>query len=50
MTNKRRMGIAVPIWMYEELKNEAVYSGQTLNALILIILRDWLETRDKEKV
>ena len=41
VTNKKRIGIAIPAWLYETIKNEAAYEGLTLNALILQILREW---------
>lgn len=49
MTNKKRIGIAVPMWLYEELKAEAEYTGQTLSALILQIFRDWWRANVKHK-
>lgn len=47
VTNKKRIGIAVPIGLYEELKEEAAYSGQTLNGLLLQILGKWREEKEK---
>ena len=41
VTNKKRIGIAVPDWLYETIKREATYEGLTLNAFILQILREW---------
>lgn len=49
MTNKRRIGIAVPCWLYAELKEEAEYGGLTLNAMIGQILRDWIQQNRKER-
>ena len=46
MTNKKRIGLAVPARVYEYLKDEAVYTGQTLNSLILQIL--WAHVNEKE--
>lgn len=46
MTNKKRIGLAIPIHIYEKLKAETEYTGQTLNALISQILREWLERKD----
>lgn len=43
MTTKKRMGLCVPIGLYEILKEKAEYTGQTLNALILQILWDYVE-------
>lgn len=45
MTNKRRIGLCVPISLYEMLKEKAGYTGQTLNALILQILWDYVESK-----
>lgn len=47
MTNRKRVGIAVPIHLYERLRVETEYSGQTLNALITQILREWLEKQER---
>jgi len=41
VTNKKRLGLAIPMTLYEELKSEAQSTGHTLNALILEILWDW---------
>lgn len=41
VTNKKRIGIAVPDWLYEIIKSEAAYEGLTLNTFILQILREW---------
>lgn len=45
MTQRKRIGIAVPVHIYEKLKCESEYTGQTLNALIRQILRDWLDAQ-----
>lgn len=45
MTDKKRIGITVPIGLYEELRDEAKYSGQTLNGLIRQILWQWKEEK-----
>lgn len=41
MTNKKRIGLAVPIGLYQMLKDEATYTGHTLSSLILQVLWDW---------
>ena len=41
VTQKKRLGLAIPVSLYTILKNETEYSGQTLNAFILQILWDW---------
>lgn len=38
MTNKKRIGITVPITLYTRLRDEADYTGNTINALIRNIL------------
>lgn len=48
MTNRKRVGITIPIGLYKELKEEADFSGQTLNGLIRQILWDWIEEKKKE--
>lgn len=47
MTNKKRLGVSVPQWMYEALKQESDYEGLTLNALILHILREWKSNKEE---
>lgn len=42
MTNKKRLGLTLPKHLYDELAAAAAYRGQTLNALSLEILWDWL--------
>lgn len=50
MTNKKRIGIAVPMELYEELKDAAGYSGQTLNGLLLQILWKWRAEQERKEV
>ena len=50
VTSKKRIGIAVPMELYEELKDAAGYSGQTLNGLLLQILWKWREKKGMEVV
>lgn len=49
MTNKKRVGLSVPIGLYEELKQEAGYDGYTLNAFILQILWNWKEAKERKE-
>lgn len=44
MTQRKRLGLSIPISLYEIMKSEVAYTGQTLNALILQILWDWTKT------
>ena len=46
MTNKKRLGPTLPKHLYDELAAAAVYRGQTLNALGLEILWDWLTNNE----
>jgi len=41
VTQRKRLGLSIPISLYDIMKNETAYTGQTLNALILQILWDW---------
>lgn len=50
VTNKKRIGIAVPMELYEELKDAAGYSGQTLNGLLLQILWKWRAEQERKEV
>ena len=47
MTNKKRLGLAIPVTLYERIKNEAGYKGKTINALCLDILWEYFESRKK---
>lgn len=49
VTNKKRIGIAVPDWLYETIRREATYEGLTLNAFILQILREWTNAEKEKK-
>lgn len=48
MTNKKRMGLAVPINLYNKMVELAKYHGKTINALCLEIFWDYFE--DKQKI
>lgn len=41
--NKKRVGLTVPVHLYQQLLDRAKYEGKTLNGLILDILWDWAE-------
>ena len=43
MTQKKRVGIAIPIHLYNTLREEAEYNGFTINGLICQIFREWIE-------
>ena len=43
MTHKKRLGLTIPIGLYNLIKSETEYTGQTLNALLLQILWDWVK-------
>ena len=45
MMNKKRIGLNIPLELYNVLKEEAIYTGYTLNSLILQILWDWIENK-----
>lgn len=48
VTNKKRIGLNVPMALYMELKQEANASGQTLNGLIVQILWEWKKRNQSE--
>lgn len=43
MTNKKRIGFAVPLSLYDALKREATHTGHTLSSIILQILWNWAD-------
>lgn len=49
MTHKKRLGLTVPIGLYNLMKSETEYTGQTLNSLVLQILWDWAKEKGLSK-
>ena len=49
MTNKKRLGLAVPMTLYEKIRNEAKYLGKTINAVCLDALWNHFEKEQREK-
>lgn len=45
MTNKKRLGLAVPLTLHKKLVSRAEYQGKTINALCLDIFWDYFESR-----
>lgn len=43
MTERKRIGITIPVGLYKELKEEAEIAGYTLNSLILQIITNWIK-------
>ncbi len=49
MTNRKRLGLAIPIKLYELIKDYAEYHGKTINAVCLDIFWDYFKnTNTKE--
>lgn len=46
---KKRIGITIPGHLHQKIVEEAEYWGVTINALISLILREWIETNEKEE-
>ena len=44
MTHKKRIGLSIPMHLYERLLDRAEYEGKTLNGLILQILWSWADS------
>ncbi len=49
MTNKKRIGLCLPINLYADIKYEADYLGHTLNAFVIQILWEWVKKEVKPK-
>lgn len=45
-----RSGLRLPVDMNEQLLEEAKKKGISKNALILIVLNDWIQEHEKEHV
>jgi hypothetical protein len=45
--NKRRLGLAIPVTLYEKLVHNASYQGKTLNSLCLDIFWAWANQQEK---
>ena len=49
MTNKKRLGLAVPESLYEKILDKAMYQGKTLNSTCLDILWNYFEDNKHQK-
>jgi hypothetical protein len=49
VTNKKRLGLAIPLTLYEKIKGEAGYRGKTINALCLDVLWEYFESKESRK-
>jgi hypothetical protein len=47
MTNKKRLGLAIPLTLYEKIKEETIYRGKTINSLCLDVLWGYFEEKEK---
>ncbi len=47
MTNKKRLGLAIPVSLYEKIREEAGYRGKTINALCLDVFWRYFEKNGK---
>ena len=48
MTNKKGLGLAIPIVLHRKLQDKAKYQGKTINALCLEIFWKYFEERTEE--
>ena len=48
MTNKKRLGLAVPLNLYKKIKDRAKYQGKTINAWCLDVFWDYFENRENK--
>ncbi|MED9966492.1 MAG: hypothetical protein UFJ18_06825 [Blautia sp.] len=46
---KKRLGLAIPIVLYEKILEQAKYQGKTLNALCLGIFWEYFEAKEEIK-
>ena len=49
MTQKKRLGLAIPIVLHKKLQEKARYQGKTINTLCLEIFWEYFEKKDNEK-
>lgn len=49
MTNKNRLGLCIPIRLYEKLNDQAEYQGKTMNSLCLDIFWEYFENKEKQR-
>ncbi|MDO4470953.1 MAG: hypothetical protein Q4C84_14040 [Bacillota bacterium] len=47
---KKRLGLAIPVVLYEKILEQAKYQGKTLNSLCLEIFWEYFESREKSSV
>lgn len=50
MTLRKRLGLAMPVALYEKISNKAKYQGKTINSLCLDIFWEYFEQRECRKV
>ena len=48
MTNKKRLGLTVPLNLYEKIKEKAAYQGKTINAFCLDVFWKYFEKASQE--
>lgn len=41
MTQRKRLSLSLPMNLYNLIRSEAEFTGQTINALVLQILWEW---------
>lgn len=46
MTNKKRLGLTVPLVLHKLLQDKAKYQGKTINALCLEIFWEYFEAKN----
>lgn len=49
MTNKKRLGLTVPIVLHKKLADEAEYRGKTINSLCLDVFWEFFERLERRK-
>ncbi|WP_175557245.1 hypothetical protein [Eubacterium maltosivorans] len=49
MTNKKRLGLCIPIRLHEKLNDQAEYQGKTMNSLCLDIFWEYFENKEKHR-
>lgn len=48
--NKKRLGLSIPISLYDKLLDKAKFQGKTLNSLCLEIFWEYFESKEAASV